>query len=34
GPASSVLTRTLLGWQPAGPGLLADLRAGHYFDVA
>jgi nucleoside-diphosphate-sugar epimerase len=31
-PASSALTRELLGWQPARPGLLEDLDAGHYFD--
>jgi nucleoside-diphosphate-sugar epimerase len=31
GPASSQLTRDLLGWRPTGPGLLDDLRAGHYF---
>jgi nucleoside-diphosphate-sugar epimerase len=30
-PASSVLTRELLGWQPAQPGLIADLDEGHYF---
>jgi nucleoside-diphosphate-sugar epimerase len=30
-PASSALTRQLLGWQPQHPGLLDDLRAGHYF---
>jgi nucleoside-diphosphate-sugar epimerase len=29
-PASSALTRELLGWQPTGPGLLADLDAGVY----
>lgn len=33
GPASSVLTRELLGWQPVGPGLLEDLDKGHYFDT-
>ncbi|MBO0916574.1 3-beta hydroxysteroid dehydrogenase, partial [Streptomyces laculatispora] len=33
GPASSALTRELLGWQPAGPGLLEDLDKGHYFDT-
>jgi nucleoside-diphosphate-sugar epimerase len=31
-PASSTLTRELLGWQPTQPGLVADLDAGHYFD--
>ena len=31
GPASAQLTRELLGWQPNGPGLLADLKEGHYF---
>ncbi|MBC2865685.1 SDR family oxidoreductase [Streptomyces mexicanus] len=30
-PASSTLTRDLLGWRPTEPGLLADLDAGHYF---
>ena len=31
-PASSALTRELLGWQPTQPGLIDDLDAGHYFD--
>jgi nucleoside-diphosphate-sugar epimerase len=30
-PASSTLTRELMGWQPAHPGLIADLEEGHYF---
>jgi len=25
-PASSAITQRLLGWRPAGPGILADLR--------
>jgi hypothetical protein len=29
--ASSTLTRELLGWQPAHPGLIDDLDKGHYF---
>jgi len=31
-PASSVLTRERTGWRPTGPGLLADLDDGHYFE--
>jgi nucleoside-diphosphate-sugar epimerase len=30
-PASSAITRELLGWQPACPGLIEDIEAGHYF---
>jgi nucleoside-diphosphate-sugar epimerase len=30
-PASSALTRGLLGWQPTHQGLIADLDEGHYF---
>ncbi|RKN37905.1 SDR family oxidoreductase [Streptomyces hoynatensis] len=30
-PAAAQATRELLGWEPAGPGLLEDLEAGHYF---
>jgi nucleoside-diphosphate-sugar epimerase len=30
-PASSTLTRELLGWHPAHPGLIDDLDKGHYF---
>jgi len=32
-PASSALTRKLLGWQPTNPGLIEDLDEGHYFAV-
>jgi nucleoside-diphosphate-sugar epimerase len=31
GPASSALTRELVGWEATGPRLLEDLEAGHYF---
>jgi nucleoside-diphosphate-sugar epimerase len=31
-PASSALTRDLLGWQPTHQGLIADLDEGHYFN--
>ncbi|WP_410822308.1 SDR family oxidoreductase [Micromonospora sp. 050-3] len=30
-PTSSAITRELLGWVPARPGLIADLDEGHYF---
>ena len=30
-PASSALTRDLLGWEPTHPGLIDDLDQGHYF---
>src|SRR5262249_2791233 len=30
-PASSALTRELMGWQPIHPGLIDDLDQGHYF---
>jgi len=30
-PASSALTRELLGWRPVEPGLIEDLEKGHYF---
>ncbi|MEH0108757.1 SDR family oxidoreductase [Tersicoccus sp. MR15.9] len=32
GPASSNVTRDLLGWRPSGPALLADLDRPEYFD--
>ena len=31
GPASAKITRDLLGWEPAGPGLIDDVEQGHYF---
>jgi nucleoside-diphosphate-sugar epimerase len=31
-PASSTLTRKLLGWEPVQPALIPDLDNGHYFD--
>ena len=34
GPASAQLTRELLGWEPTRPGLIADLKEGHYFRPA
>lgn len=30
-PASSAVTRELLGWQPSRPGLIEDIEQGHYF---
>jgi hypothetical protein len=29
-PASSVITRELLGWEPTGPTLVEDIQAGAY----
>jgi nucleoside-diphosphate-sugar epimerase len=31
GPACAQITRDLLGWRPTRPGLIADLKLGHYF---
>jgi nucleoside-diphosphate-sugar epimerase len=31
GPASAEITRGLVGWQPTGQGLIADLEESHYF---
>jgi len=30
-PSSNLITRQTLGWEPAQPGLFADLDNGHYF---
>jgi len=30
-PASNLVTRQTLGWEPAQPSLLADLDNEHYF---
>ena len=31
-PASSAITRELLGWEPTGPTLIEDIQAGAYFN--
>jgi nucleoside-diphosphate-sugar epimerase len=33
-PATNEITRRTLGWEPAQPGLLADLDNGHYFPAS
>ncbi|WP_406099709.1 SDR family oxidoreductase [Streptomyces sp. NBC_01013] len=33
-PASNLITRRTLGWEPAQPSLLADLDNGHYFSTS
>jgi nucleoside-diphosphate-sugar epimerase/ketosteroid isomerase-like protein len=33
-PASNLISRQTLGWEPGQPGLLADLDNGHYFTAA
>jgi nucleoside-diphosphate-sugar epimerase len=33
-PATSLITRQSLGWEPLWPGFFADLDNGHYFPVA
>ncbi|GAB4079171.1 SDR family oxidoreductase [Modestobacter muralis] len=32
-PASNLITRQALGWEPTRPGLFADMDNGHYFPV-
>jgi nucleoside-diphosphate-sugar epimerase len=32
GPASGAQTQERMGWRPAQPGLIADLKAEHYFE--
>jgi len=33
-PASNLITRQALGWEPTQPGLFADMDNGHYFPTA
>ena len=33
-PATNLITRQTLGWEPAQPGLFADLDNGHYFPAS
>lgn len=33
-PASNLITRRTLGWEPAQPSVLADLDNGHYFSAS
>ena len=33
-PASNLITRRTLGWEPTQPSLLADLENGHYFPAS
>jgi nucleoside-diphosphate-sugar epimerase len=33
-PATAVITRELLAWEPTGPGLLKDLDEDHYYRPA
>jgi hypothetical protein len=33
-PATSLITRQTLGWEPTQPKLLADLDNGHYFPAS
>jgi len=32
-PASSAITRELLGWQPTGPTLIEDLAQSYYYNA-
>jgi hypothetical protein len=33
-PASNLITRRTLGWEPSQAGLLADMGNGHYFPAS